>query len=529
MQVRAKKKAPPKGQPQMQPAQAFSFPAPIRGLVLNENPMIPAPGGALTLDNWICTTTGIKVRGGTAKHIPIGGAVESIFVYRSGASEAAFAATATDLFDVTAAGGGVPTPVVSAQTSGNYSTEQFGTAGGDYLYAVNGSDKALLFDGSAWAKIDGVSTPAITGVTTSDLSNVWSFANRLFFVKKGTLEAWYLPVDSIGGAANLFSLSGIFKKGGALLFGATWSMDAGDGLDDKCVFFSDQGEVAVYEGTNPGSAADWRKAGVYNITPPLGPKGKMQAGGDLLIATQVGLVPISQAIQRDPAALEMGSVTKNITPLWQKKAFELGAGYWEIEKWPSQNIIIVSQPGAGERTCLVCNLQTGAWSRFTGLNVQSLGFFDGSVFFGGIDGNIYRFESGSSDNGAIYTCAYLGQHDQMGLPGLDKTLAQMRVTFRLSTPIDPVVSVATDYATEISLPPNAGPDDATGSIWGISLWGAAKWGGGAAQRTQAFWTAIGRTGRAIAPEVQLTFGGVGKPDVEVVGIDATFHVGAMVT
>jgi hypothetical protein len=528
MQVRAKKKASPKGQTQSPQAQQYAFAAPIRGLVMNENIAQAGPGGAEVLDNWICTTTGAKVRGGTVDHVPLGAKVRSMFVHRSSGVESAFGATSTAIYPITSPSGTTPTAAVTGQTSGVYSAEQFGTAGGDFLYAVNGTDLALLFDGTTWTPIDGASTPAITGVATSDLSYVWSFASRLFFIKKGTLSVFYLPVDSIGGAAQEFSLAGIFKKGGVLLFGATWSMDAGDGLDDKCVFVSDQGEVAIYEGTNPGSAATWSKAGVYQVTQPLGARGKMQAGGDLLIATQSGLVPISQAIQRDVAALEMGAVSKAITPLWQERAFNLSSGGWEIEKWPTENIMVVSQPGDRESTCLIANLQTGAWSRFTGINVQSLAYFDGSVFFGGVDGMVRKLQSGGSDSGANYTAAYLGKGETLGLPGMQKTVAQMRATFRGASDVNPLVTAKTDYVTDLSLPPNASMDTATGSTWGAAVWGVATWGGAPA-KTQSSWTAVGRTGYAIAPEVQLTFGSVTMPDVELVGVDATFHAGALVT
>ena len=527
MQVRAKKKASPKGQTQMPPAQQYAFAAPIRGLVLNENIAMAQQGGAQVLDNWICTTTGAKVRAGTADHIPLGAKVLSMFVYRSSGVESAFGATTTSIFPITTASLTSPTASVTGQTSGAYSAEQFGTAGGDYLYAVNGTDDALLFDGATWTPINGASSPAITGVTTSELSYVWSFASRLFFIKKDTLDVWYLPVDSIGGAANSFSLAGIFKKGGKLIFGSTWSLDAGDGLDDKCVFMSDQGEIAIYEGTNPSSAADWRKAGVYQMPKPLGPMGKMQAGGDLLIATQTGLVPISQAINQDIAALEVDAVSKAITPLWQARAFALSGG-WEVIKWPSENIMIISQPGDRETTCLIANLQTGGWSRFTGINVQTLAYFDGSVFFGGADGIVRRFETGGNDSGVNYTAAFLGKHEHLGLPGMQKTVAQMRATFRGSSRVNALVTAKTDYVTDLSLPPNAAADTAEGSTWGVGVWGAAIYGG-TPPTTQAAWTAIGRTGYAIAPEVQLTFGSLAKPDVELVAIDATFHVGGLVT
>ena len=525
MRVRPKKSAPAESMPE---AQAFSFPAPIRGLILNENIAMASQGGAAVLDNWICTTTGIRARAGTSPHIPLGGKVRSMFAYRSGGVEAAFAARTAAIYPITASSLTEPTAAVTGQTSGYYSTEQFGTAGGDFLYAVNGSDKARLFNGTTWTQIDGTSTPAITGADTENFSHVWSFASRLFFVKKNSTMCYYLPVDSIAGAVSEFSLAGIFKRGGNLLYGATWSLDAGDGLDDKCVFVSDQGEVAIYEGTNPGDAAAWSKAGVYSITPPLGRKAKMQAGGDLLIATQTGLVPISQAISRDIAALEMSSVSKNITPLWQSQAFALSAVGWEIEKWPTENVMVITQPSDSEDTCLVANLQTGAWSKFTGLNVQCLVQFDNSLFFGGADGTVYRFESSGSDSGTAYTAAYLGKSEELGVSGMQKTVAQVRAKFRGKTKVKPLVTAKTDYNENLSSPPNASTEVGAGAIWGASKWGEATWGG-ATVSTQAVWSAVGRTGFAVAPEVQVTFGGVAKPDVELVAIDATFHVGALVT
>ena len=528
MMVRPKK-APPKQQPEARPAMAFTFPSPIRGLVLNENIAMPGPAGAKVLDNWICTTTGIKARAGTAAHVPLGSEIGAMFVYRTGAFERAFAATATAIYNVTEPSLTTPTAVVTGLTSGVWADEQFGTAGGDYLYLVNGIDDPLLYDGTTFTAINGASSPAITGVTTAELSHVWSYASRLFFVEGGTMNAWYLPVDSIGGAAASFSLAGIFKKGGALLFGATWSLDAGDGLDDKCVFVSDQGEVAIYQGTNPGAAADWRLAGVYNVSKPLGPKAIMQAGGDLLIATQNGLVPLSQAIQRDVAALELSSVSAPIAPIWREKGFQLNAGNWEIVKWPSENIMIVSQPGIGENSCLVANLQTGAWSRFTGINVKTLVFFNGFVYFGGTDGTVRRFQTGASDDDNIYTAVFIGAAEDMAAKGVEKTVAQMRATFRTSTTIRPFVSAKINYDEIPSAPPSASTVTSDAPLWGVAVWGGAKWGGTAAASTEAFWQSVGRTGYVAAPEVQITFGGGVRPQVELVSIDATFHIGALVT
>ena len=102
-------------------------------------------------------------------------------------------------------------------------------------------------------------------------------------------------------------LAGAANKGGKLLFGATWSIDAGDGIDDKCVFVTDLGEVLIFTGSNPSDAANWRQEGRYQIGAPLGMNAHMLLGGDLLIATVDGIVPVSQAIQQGQRRARAGA------------------------------------------------------------------------------------------------------------------------------------------------------------------------------------------------------------------------------
>jgi hypothetical protein len=534
MQVLPKKSAPRHKGTEPIPndvSQFYSFPAPIRGWVLNENLANPQPGGARILDNWICTTSGIKVRGGAKKYATLGAAVTALWSYKSGATEKFFGATASAIYDITTVVNvnTAPTPVVSGRTGGNYATVQFGTPGGDFMYIVNGVDKPLLYNGTNFTAIDDVSSPAITGVTTTTFSHVWSFASRLFFVEKDTLSAWYLPVDSVGGAATEFSLAGIFTKGGSLMFGAKWSMDAGDGLDDKCVFVSTEGEVAIYEGTNPSSAADWRKVGLYEMPKIMGINAKTQAGGDLLIATEVGLVPVSAAVRTDIAALEQAAVSKPIAPYWQKQARTSTSRRWEMVKIPRKNIMLVSHPTSeAGMACLCVNLQTGAWSRFTGWDTQCLGYFADEGYFGAADFGVYGIDQTGSDNGAIYTCVYLGQHDHMGAYGREKTVLQMRATFQSTTSLNPYLSALPDFQEEVGMPPSAPPVQG-GARWDVDNWDEGFWDASESFSQSLFWTAVGVSGSWIAPELQLSFGSVVQPSAELVALDAEFVSGATVT
>ena len=125
------------------------------------------------------------------------------------------------------------------------------------------------------------------------LTHIWKHANRLFFVQGGTMNAWCLPVHAVGGELVYIPLSGATKRGGSLLFGASWSVDSGSGLDDKCIFVTDQGEVVIFAGTDPTSSTNWRQEGCYDISRPLGKNAHVKLGGDILVATIDGIVPLS--------------------------------------------------------------------------------------------------------------------------------------------------------------------------------------------------------------------------------------------
>ncbi len=579
------------------------FPAPSRGWIQNENLAQAQPGGALVVENWFPTTTGARVRGGTAKYQKVStGEVLSLFKYKSGSTEEFFAADETNIFDISTvtAADTIPSASVMGQTAGYYSAQQFGTAGGDFIVCLNGADVMWQYDGTNWypvntaavntldydggtvafargetvtgaggasatvlavngdatsgtlyigpvtsgpfvdnetltgsvagdADADGaesaLSSVTISGVSTSALSQVWSFANRLFMVEEGTMKAWYLPVDAIGGTANSVSMAGVFKKGGSLLFGATWSLDAGDGLDDKCVFVSTEGEVAVYEGTDPSSSSTWSKVGVYRIGKPLGINATMQAGGDLLIATDYGLVPLSQAINQDSASLSNTGASRQIFPKWTDEVVDRGSVPWEILKWTDKSMMIVSLPrdsNALDAECLVANLETGAWGHWTGIDTRCLGEYTGRGFFGANDGYVYEFENGGSDNGLPYTCVYVDQFDHLNSPGVTKTALQARASFKAAGPFSYKLSASVDYNVRLPAAPNSS-DDYIASEWDVGLWDEAIWDGATAFAAISRWTSVGRTGFVIAPQIQITFGVTPTPKVELISFDLTYQ------
>lgn len=515
-------------------SQHRSFPAPVRGLVLNENLARAKPQGAIVLDNWIPTSRGMRMRKGSRLFATVGTApVESMLGYYGGSVKKLFAASNGKIFDITSVAD--PTIAPAADQSGlgaNYwSSVNFTTSGTPYLVCVNGVDHLRLYDGSSWATITDMSSPAISGVDTSALSHVWVYRNRLYFVEKNTQDAWYLDIDSVGGTASRISLTGVFQKGGHLLFGATWSLDSGDGIDDKIVFVSDTGEIAVYEGSYPGGD-DWSLVGRYDGDPPLGPRATMSAGGDLLIANNRGLVAVSASIQKDPGAIAVSAVSRNIEPLWTETAIERNAMPWEIVKWPDRQIAIVSTPvtTVGQTpACFIVNLETGAWATVSGWNTRCLVLHADVAYFGTNDGTIIEADAGGNDDGAPYYCKFAGAWDHCGSEGVWKEFTSARAVFRASRPFNPLVSVSTDYTTVFDTAPDAA-DGVSSSLWDEGLWDEAVWDGDSAELTVNIdWTSQQAAGSVVSAQVQVTSGADSYPDAELVAVHLIYREGAFLT
>lgn len=519
----------PVAAPARQRHQTYTFPAPIRGKISNENLAASGPQGAKVLENWFPTTTGIRLRGGTKRQATIGtGQVVSLMSYEGSAGLFLFAADATHIYDVTnpASPTVPPAAAVSGQTSGYYSYVQFSTVGGDFLSAVNGTDSLQQFNGTAW------STVASFGgaINTNQLSHVWVYRNRQFFVQKSSMTAWYLPVNSITGVAQSVTMAGIFKKGGSLLFGATWSLEAGNGIDDKCVFMSDKGEVAIFQGSDPSDPTKWSLVGYYEMSPPRGKRCTMRAGGDLLIGMDEGLVPISQAVYKDRAALSMIAVSANILPDWQAEVLNRPSAPWELLKWPRYNMGIVSLPaGAGQsKYCFVVNLQTGAWATYTGWDTQCLVLFNNWAYFGTSDGKIMQCEIGGNDDGMPYVCTWVGLFDHMKAIARTKILHMARSVFLASRSFIPKLSVSTNYQVNLPAAPASTPDNVTYSGWDIGLWDVTTWDATGSKTVSTKWSSVGQTGFTVAPQIQVTCGVTPTPDAELVAIDMTYEVGAVV-
>lgn len=533
--LRTHQAVPQAAQPRFRP---YAFEAPIGGWVTSTQLARPVKRAARRIVNGFVSSTGVGPRGGASQYADLGSdPVKSLWNYAKGANKKMFAGIAGSIWDVS----GAPSEEVTGQTSDIYATAQFdtGSGGGAYQYIVNGVDNPQLFDGSGF-QAGGVGTAtapiAITGCTPSTFIDVWVYRSRLYFIEAGTLTVWYLPLNSVGGAAADFTLSGAFKRGGKLIKGTTWSIDAGDGADDKWVVITDQGEAAVFEGSDPGAAASdpdpWRQIGIYDISAIAGSDraALMHAAGDPVVCTVDGLVPLSQVLVKDPAALSVAAVSRQIEPDWKLEGVARSSMPWTLIKWNEKNRAIVGLPVVNAQStarCFVVNLQTGAWSEYLGWDIRSGCVHMGQAYAGTSDGLVIKLEDGGTDLGANYTFGYIPQFDDLGASGARKQVDLARITVRGTRPITIEPFVCTDYAEAFPAPPNVA-SDVSEDVWDTALWDVAVWDAAGEATVNSRWRAVVGVGYAHAVGVIATIGNELAPDTEVVVTHATGQMAGFV-
>lgn len=473
------------------PSRLISVPAPVGGWNARDAMSEMKPTDAIFLDNFIPDAQGVQQRRGTRAHASAltGNFVESLMEYNTAAENPKlFASTPTTIWDVTAAAAG--TSAVTSLTNGRWQHTMFATPGGHFLVCCNGADSVRNFDGTSWT------TPAITGVTSSTLVNVSAHMERLWFVQQSTLKIWYLPVQSIAGAATAIDFSPICKHGGELIAMATWTRDGGSGPDDLACFVTSNGEILLYSGTDPDSVDTWQRVGVFKAAPPIGRRCFIKLGADLCYLSAIGVLPLPQFLSQSSAGVNNLAVTDKISGAFRQAYLSTGTRFgWQVLEYPQENLLIVNVPITERATQhqYVMNLQTGAWCRFKDLNAGCWSLKGQELFFGGNDGKVYAYGGPGvyDDDGDPVTALGVQAFFNYGTPQ-QKSFRMARPLFSGPQDYAPQVKMLVDYDAN-ALPTFSPPSfNSLGPFWDEELWDTVEWGSGLAVTN--LWQSVTGTG-----------------------------------
>ena len=474
-----------------------TFPAPVGGLNLKDSIADMDPLDALILDNYTPESNHLQLRRGSeAWATGITGNVDTVAEWSGPAGRKLKAINAAgSIFDVSSAGA-VGAAEVTGLNNGRFQAAMMATSGGHFLVICNGADDVRNYDGTAWT------APAITGVASSELIQVVTHKNRLWFVQAGTTKAWYLAVNSIAGAATELDLGPQFRLGGKLQIIVSLSRDAGDGADDFLAFVSSRGEAAVYQGTDPSTAATWALVGRYRMGVPIGNRPSINVGGDAILISQDGIVSMTQMIDLDRSAAYKASVTNRIDDAFSDAFLLYGSNFgWQAIAYPKQHYALINIPvGAAESWQYVMNTQTGAWCRFKGQNARCWSLYGDDLFFG-LAGGVHKADTGSSDNGANIVGDIKTSFQYFGAPGVNKHFKLIRPMVVSNGNPGIAIRLVMDFADEMpDINDIFGQTVVSTSLWDVALWDVGTWG--ASEDVYRHWLSTFGLGTAAAVRVR---------------------------
>jgi hypothetical protein len=476
--------------------QTKTLPAPLGGWNSRDSLAMMAPTDAVTLNNWWPRTSDmLNRRGSTVWATDLPAAVNTLMTYGGTTNQEMYAVSNGAIYDVTTQGA-VGSPVMTGLGNSAIQYVNFANAGGSYLVGVNGEDDLILYNGSTWRHLNSLSTPAVLGVDTDKFTQVNLWKRRLFYVEKESMTVWYMPVDSIGGTALPLNFGALFKKGGYIVATATWTLDAGYGSDDNLVIITSRGEVAVYNGTDPDNAATFALIGVYELGSPVSsPRCFVKFGGDLLLITLDGIVPLSKAListRVDSRVAISDKISGAMTDATTQYQDNFG---WQGIVFPKVNMLLFNIPVSPnvEAQQFAMNTLTNAWTKFTGWNANCFELYNDDLYFGSAT-KVYKAWDGYNDAGAQISCICQQAYNYFDAPAQLKHWKLARPILFANLPPQLSINMDVDFeqSQNYSIPsvtPMANPY----GIWDDNIWDNAVWA-----NTQIYknWQSLSRLGYA---------------------------------
>jgi hypothetical protein len=456
---------------------AQSIQAPVGGINSFDSLDDMAADEAVILNNWIPDAGFCRMRGGKVPFIDTGGTdIGTLAQYEYSGGDLFICCVDDSILDIT---GGVSTSLGTGFTNPRWQNVVFS----EKLLLVNGSNDPQQYDGTTLAAIDYTGS---VGLTPSALVGLNVYQGRVFYWENASPVFWYAAAGAYAGALEPFDLSFVAKRGGVIVTTFTWSLDAGDGVDDFFCFLMSTGEALIYQGTDPADPAAWSLVGQYKMGEPLSIRGNVSIAGDEIILTRSGWQSIKSIVTageyRDS---ELTRMMRGVSRTAASEYYQ--NNNWDTVFYPAGSYIIINIPvsdGVAYEQHIL-NTNTLKWATLSGWQSNTYGVYNESLFMGDIDGFVYQADIGVSDDGDAIITDALPAYNYLSGRANNKQMSGIRVITTSSDPSSIAITPTADYLIPDAPGVTSIPQVAAVTPWG-SPWGS-PWEAGTVQKANGSW------------------------------------------
>ena len=455
---------------------------------------------------------------------------------RISAETRVFATTSTGIWDVTETGnsgvGTMPVQVVafgsSSGRAGRGIAHAQTTVAGNFLYYADEENGLHLYTESTqtWTAPASV---AITGVDPEDLVFVTVFKGIPFFAERGSTNLWFLDAGTVTGAASRLGVGYKLVSGGDIVGMWSWTYDGGAGLDDSLVVVSRGGDVIVYQGTDPSDATLFGVQGVWPVGKmPAGRDLGISFGGDLLLLTRMGILPMSKLVKGQTAE-SIEFETAKIQPLFNSLMLSYGDNFgWSMRIHPEEAALYVTVPTRENEASiqLAMSLSKRGWTQIRDLDMFCCAAHEGKLYFGTTDGSVF-INDGNVDGRTLDDPSDIEAIDYSGISAFQNlgTGARKQVhvvtTYFMSESSATSFEVGARYDFSLTELGAVSLSAAVGDVWDVGLWDSAVWGGAYSPKRAV--RAVTGSGSNMA----IAWRGAASSRTVLTGFELSFSVGGM--
>jgi hypothetical protein len=411
-----------------------------------------------------------------------------------------------------------------AQSAGEWSWVNYNTPSTAFLCAVLfGKGYYQYAPNTGWMKVPTNLGPGAPGArevqfeyptgTFHDASTmlfIFSFKSRLWFLQGGTGLAFFLPLNAVYGKAGVIDLGQFLTHGGGLAYAVNWTYDSGAGIDDRLIFVGNNGDMVIYEGTDPASASAWKQVGTWYVgRVPKGRRGFDAYAGDVVIVTEYGVLAVSDLVSGRITSMQgQSSVAPKVNPtIARAVSATIAEKYWQLVNYPTEELLMLLSPArlreTSQRYDWAMSHFNRSWTTFTVVEPYTAVLHEGQFIFSDRNGKVfqgfYGYDDGASYDGTVEGTEVTGQfqtgfHDY-GTPNSNKRAQRVRILGRSDGHPTYLMRIVPEYDLE-DLPTPGGAAINVDALWNVAIWDQAVWQSHAA--TWKKWFGVSSFGKRLS-------------------------------